>query len=101
MPPKKNPRFNYHDPPTEFHHRKIIVDKFGYLRFCDTGELIHRVIAYEKYQTAPNLYPLEFHCYVVHHKNGNKWDNRPCNLMLLTMNQHRKYHPHLKFSKRF
>jgi len=64
----------------------IYTDKNGYLRFNDSGKLVHRW-ALEK----ELLRPLE-KGEVVHHINGNKLDNNPENLELLTAKEHYKKH---------
>jgi len=49
----------------------------GYRKFKDSGEYVHREIA-----AAKNHVPIKT-IGVVHHKNGNKADNRPSNLQIL------------------
>lgn len=51
-----------------------------------TGVLVHRLVAVAEhgYDAVKDKH--------VHHKNGHKFDNRPCNLELLTPEEHRKLH---------
>jgi hypothetical protein len=52
------------------------IDDRGYARFCNSGKLVHHLIAERK--LGRKLRPWE----VVHHRNRNKLDNRPINIYI-------------------
>ena len=63
------------------------IDERGYLRFSDSGKLVHRWVA-EK-QLGRKLETDE----VVHHNNRNKLDNRPQNLTVFAnQDEHQAEH---------
>ena len=67
--------------------KNYFIDNDGYYRFSDSGNLVHRWVA-EKHLLGRKLLPDE----VVHHRNGNKLDNRASNLEVLTWEQHETHH---------
>lgn len=60
-------------------------DKNGYLRYSDTGKLVHRDIAKRKYGTISKWDQ-------VHHIDGNKINNSPSNLIKLSKTEHEIMH---------
>ena len=70
------------------------VDERGYLRFENTGRLVHRWV--KEKELGRKLLPNE----IVHHKNGNKLDNRPENLEVMTKKEHYKLHVVPKMDER-
>jgi hypothetical protein len=62
------------------------LDKNGYLRYCDSDYLVHRRVMEKKLRR--RLVRGE----IIHHINGNKRDNTPENLELLTAKEHYKRH---------
>jgi hypothetical protein len=72
----------------KFEKRGQYIDDRGYARYSDSDELVHRYVA-AKYVVGRKLLPNE----EVHHKNGNKLDNRSDNLIILSHDQHMNQHP--------
>lgn len=63
------------------------IDPRGYYRYSNSNRLVHRHIA-AKHVVKRRLKFGE----VVHHKNGNKLDNRISNLQVMTWDAHNKLH---------
>ena len=70
------------------YQRKTYLDANGYWRFKDSNILVHRYVA-RKYLGRR----LKFG-EVVHHQDGNKWNNRPYNLHVCTQAEHEGIHMH-------
>lgn len=73
---------------------KTYVDERGYKRFKSSGKLVHRYVAYKHIYKKRALfqYPGGFGRYEIHHKNGNKLDNRVDNLQIVTHSEHQRIH---------
>lgn len=69
-------------------------DENGYYRFNGSGRLVHRWVA-EKYVVKRKLREDE----IVHHKNGNKLDNRSSNLEVMTWKDHIQHHQNYRDRK--
>lgn len=65
---------------------KIYLDPKGYLRFKDSDILVHRYVASKHLGRR-----LRFD-EVVHHRDGNKRNNRPDNLYVCTQTEHQAIH---------
>lgn len=70
----------------------MMKNKWGYKQ-KDHSESVHRHRAYHHiYLKNREKYPLPFSAYEVHHKDGNKNNNRMDNLAVLTPEEHDKEH---------
>lgn len=72
---------------------KSYIDEKGYLRFKDSGILVHRYLA-KKYiwEKDRKKYPLEFDKYQVHHKDKNIRNNDIDNLEVIEIREHELKH---------
>jgi hypothetical protein len=70
------------------------VDERGYRRFVNSGHYVHRWVMEKELKR--KLLRNE----IVHHKNGNKLDNRPENLEVMTRKEHYKIHVVPKMDER-
>ncbi len=66
------------------------LDHRGYER-DGFGGLIHRKVAYQYLYSYPK-YPKRFRSYDIHHIDGDKRNNSPDNLQILTRKEHKKIH---------
>lgn len=74
-------------------YRKTYIDDNGYKRFKDSKKLVHRQVAFtEVFDFDLDKYPLNFREYQVHHKDGNKLNNKKTNLQILTRAEHKSIH---------
>lgn len=73
--------------------KEFYKDEKGYTRQNTHSNAWHRKVAYHKiYLKNRSKYKLPFSKYEVHHKDGNKSNNDPSNLQLLTPEQHIDMH---------
>lgn len=64
------------------------IDSNGYLRWKDSNRLCHRDIAWDANLRGPG----KFGELDIHHKDGNKFNNSPANLEVLTREAHQREH---------
>jgi len=85
----------YYIPPplTPIPDRGVYKDGKGYLRYRNSDRLVHRDVAYrEIYLPNRRYYSLPFGQYHVHHKDRNKLNNDPNNLLIVTEQDHLALH---------
>ncbi len=69
------------------------IDEYVYIRDGKTKRLVHRDIAFKEiYLKNRKKYPLPFSKYIVHHKDGNKFNNSVENLKIVTKQEHSWIH---------
>jgi hypothetical protein len=64
---------------------RTYINQRGYRCFADSGKLVHLWVAKKKYGSIPKGA-------IVHHKDGNKLNNNPNNLILITKKEHANHH---------
>ena len=84
---EKNPMWNGGITISSGGYRMIRVP--GHRRATKKGHYVFEHIIVMEAVIGRVLDPVE----IVHHKNGNKLDNRPVNLELMTAKEHRRHHP--------
>jgi hypothetical protein len=62
------------------------IDPHGYFRFHDSNKLFHRWVMEKELGRELNVYE------VVHHRDGNKRNNYPSNLIVCTQDDHKRIH---------
>jgi hypothetical protein len=77
---------NVYTRPTRKRESKCYRDPKGYLRFKNTNKPVHRWIMEKELRRKLNDYE------VVHHRDGNKINNRPSNLIVCTPEEHNRMH---------
>ena len=65
---------------------KLFKDKKGYKRFSNSGKLVHRHVASRK------LGGKIWKGRIVHHRDGNKLNNRRSNLQVMKRSSHSRLH---------
>lgn len=81
--------------------KQRFIDDLGYLRFKNSGKLVHRFIAKKYiYDKHPEKYKKLFSEYDIHHKDNIKTNNTHTNLEILTREQHIKKHKMLRTKKK-
>jgi hypothetical protein len=65
---------------------KLFTDKKGYKRFANSGKPVHRHVAERK--VGGKIWK----GHVVHHRDGNKRNNRRSNLSIMKRSSHSKLH---------
>lgn len=65
---------------------KTYIDRKGYKRYSNSGKSVHRHVAKRK------LGGKIWKGYVVHHKDGNKRNNRRNNLQVMKRSSHSRLH---------
>ena len=73
--------------------KSFYIDRKGYPRYKDTGELVHRKVAAKK--VGGPIYKGN----VVHHKDGNKRNFRRDNIQVMSRSEHSKLHYKQRINK--
>jgi hypothetical protein len=72
--------------------KKTYIDEKGYLRFKDSGKLVHRWVAHKYIYPKSPKHGMPFGHYQVHHIDNNKLNNDVSNLQIVTERQHAEIH---------
>lgn len=74
-------------------NEEVYIDINGYKRYKSNDKLVHRDIAFkEVYRKNRSSFPRRFSEYVVHHMDGNKFNNSPSNLSIKPKDTHNLVH---------